>query len=75
MHAAPLLNMAYGAIMQWKEASESGAAPDKGWGPTFARADPSLIDYSEGGNNSFFSQEKTEPPKKKKLIKKGRRGY
>ena len=75
MHAAPLVNMAFNTIMQWKEASESRASPDKGWGPKFAQADPSLIDNSKGANNSFFTEEKVEVPKKKKLFKKMRRGY
>lgn len=75
MHAVPLVNMAFGSIMQWKEASESGTSPNKGWGPKFARPDPSLIDHIEGANNSFFTQEKAELPKKKKLFKKIRRGY
>lgn len=75
MHAAPLLSMAYGTLMQWKEASEYGSLSGNRWGPSFSQPDPAYIDTSKGGNSSFFSQEKADPPKKKRLVRKIRRGY
>ncbi|KAK4466924.1 hypothetical protein QBC42DRAFT_335369 [Cladorrhinum samala] len=74
-HAQPLINMAYSAMLNYKEDRTSAGSVQQGWCPKFVEVDEEWVDCSVEGNKSLFDKPK-EPLKKKKLVvKKTRLGY
>ncbi|KAK4102705.1 hypothetical protein N658DRAFT_551122 [Parathielavia hyrcaniae] len=70
----PLLNMAFAALLSYREESRSGGSVEDARPTYFMPAEAAWIDNTEEGNMSFFS-DSNEDMSRKKNLRKPRRGY